>query len=304
LGNTISAVTDNRGNFKFYVPFGQYRLKFDEKILGDNFELAENDIDIVLTNGMESYYHTFFIMEKKRKVKNKKFGADGSVTESSGEAGSSENRNGGKNANDANANKKFGGVSDGVENLKTFDKGKPDSINKSVSPNPKTEDVENLRTFGKPKKSDLPDASNNINPTGGINWAQMDSLIDILIGKTNPGSEITDEDLARIEESKITKSDLNKFANKTVYTIQIGAYTSGLPKSLLSEILRLNVKVESFKDPKDGLTKYFTGYYDTYDEASNARAEIEQRGLNGPFIISIHNGEIISIQDLLKKEGK
>ncbi len=304
LGNTISAVTDNRGNFKFYVPYGQYRLKFDEKILGDNFELAENDIDILLTNGMESYYHTFFIMEKKRKVKNKKFGADGSVTESLGEASSSENRNGGKNANDTNANKKFADASDGVENLKTFDKGKTDSINKVATASRKTEDVENLRTFGKPKKSDVPDVPNNINPTGGINWVQMDSLIDILIGKTNSGLEITAEDLARIEESKITKSDLNKFANKTVYTIQIGAYTAGLPKSLLSEILRLNVKVESFKDPKDGLTKYFSGYYDTYDEASNARAEIEQRGLNGPFIISIHNGEIISIQDLLKKIGK
>jgi hypothetical protein len=297
LGKTISAITDNRGNFKFYVPYGQYNLKFDESILGNNFELAENDIDVELTSGMESYYHTFFIIEKKRKVKNKKFGADGSVIESESEADSYDKSNNNGKQNDKNKS----GNNEKVENLKTFDKAKSDSTNKSVIPDSKTEAVENLKTFGSNK---ITDANNSTSASGKINWAQMDSLINILIGKTDPPTEISAEDLARIEESKITRSDLSKFANKTVYTIQIGAYSSGLPKKLLAEILKLKVKVESFKDPKDGLTKYFSGYYDTYDDASNARTEIEQRGLNGPFIIAIHNGEIISIQDLLKKIGK
>lgn len=80
-GKVITSVTDNKGNFKFYVPYGKYTLKFDEKVLGTGFELAQNDIAIELQDGMESYYHTFFIIEKKRKVINKKFGPDGKVIE-------------------------------------------------------------------------------------------------------------------------------------------------------------------------------------------------------------------------------
>lgn len=81
LGKVITSITDNRGNFKFYVPYGNYILKFDEKILGTGFELTQNDIPVKLSEGMESFYHTFFIIEKKRRVINKKFGPDGKVIE-------------------------------------------------------------------------------------------------------------------------------------------------------------------------------------------------------------------------------
>lgn len=87
-GRVITSVTDNLGQFKFYVPYGMYTLKLDEKILGSGFELAQNDIPLEFSDGMESYYHTFYIIEKKRKVKNKKFNADGTVTVTEGEAGS------------------------------------------------------------------------------------------------------------------------------------------------------------------------------------------------------------------------
>lgn len=87
-GAVITSITDNRGNFKFYVPYGKYTLRMDEKILGNGFQLAENDIPLEFTEGIESYYHTFFIIEKKRRVKNKKFNADGTVTVTESEAGS------------------------------------------------------------------------------------------------------------------------------------------------------------------------------------------------------------------------
>jgi hypothetical protein len=92
-GHVITSVTDNQGNFKFYVPYGEYTLKLDEKILGTGFELSQNDVPLEFSDGMESYYHTFYIIEKKRKVKNKKFNADGSVTVTEGEAGSVTNTN-------------------------------------------------------------------------------------------------------------------------------------------------------------------------------------------------------------------
>ena len=76
-GNNISTLTDNEGNFKFYTPKGKYTLAFDEAVLGSDFELAENDIELDLSDGIESYYHTFYILQKRRKVKAKKFSSEG-----------------------------------------------------------------------------------------------------------------------------------------------------------------------------------------------------------------------------------
>ncbi len=207
-----------------------------------------------------------------------------------------------------------------VENLKTFegqvnaDKGKGNVSNvdkdKNLAQmdsikrvNKKMEAVKNIKTLVGPVKADEGNG-NRSNTDKDKNWAQMDSLINVLTGKIKPGAKISANDLARIEASKITKSDLAKFVDKTVYTIQIGAYTTGLPKNILAEVLKLDLEVESYKDEKDGLTKYFIGYYNTYEAASNARTAIEQRGLKGPFVIVINNGEIISIKELINKNGK
>jgi hypothetical protein len=79
-GRTHTSVTDNRGNFNFFVPYAKYTLKFDENALGNGFYLPENDISLDLSTGIESYYHHFLIIEKKRKVKKKIFGPDGKIT--------------------------------------------------------------------------------------------------------------------------------------------------------------------------------------------------------------------------------
>jgi len=76
-GTNISTLTDNEGNFKFYTPKGKYTLAFDEAVLGSDFELAENDIELDLSDGIESYYHTFYILQKRRKVIAKKFSSEG-----------------------------------------------------------------------------------------------------------------------------------------------------------------------------------------------------------------------------------
>lgn len=78
-GKTVTTLTDRQGEFNFYLPYGRYTIRFDESVLGSDFELAENDVVLHLISGMESYYHTFFVTERKRKVKTKKFGADGQM---------------------------------------------------------------------------------------------------------------------------------------------------------------------------------------------------------------------------------
>jgi hypothetical protein len=78
-GNSYSTLTDRQGNFSFYVPFGYYALSMDEEVLSDRFFVAQNNIPIELEEGLESYYQAFFIIEKRRKVKKKKFNDKGEL---------------------------------------------------------------------------------------------------------------------------------------------------------------------------------------------------------------------------------
>ena len=79
MGNAYSTLTDRKGNFSFYVPYGFYTLSMDEEVLSDRFFLAQNNIPIELEEGMESYYQAFFVIEKRRRVRKKKFNEKGEV---------------------------------------------------------------------------------------------------------------------------------------------------------------------------------------------------------------------------------
>ncbi len=67
------ALTDLEGNFSFYLPNGTYILSMDESILGNRFRLAQNNMEITLKSGVESVYTSFYIAEKEREVKVKRF---------------------------------------------------------------------------------------------------------------------------------------------------------------------------------------------------------------------------------------
>ena len=81
LGNTYSTLTDVNGEYSFYVPFGTYRLNLDENILSDRFMLGQNNIPLELEEGMDSFYQSFFIIEKKRTVRKKRFNGNGEQIE-------------------------------------------------------------------------------------------------------------------------------------------------------------------------------------------------------------------------------
>jgi hypothetical protein len=79
LGNTVATLTDYNGNFNFYVPYGNYILAMDEEVLGDRFYIAQNYIPMDLYEGMDGFYQSFFIIEKRRTVKKKKFNEKGEL---------------------------------------------------------------------------------------------------------------------------------------------------------------------------------------------------------------------------------
>jgi len=78
-GFTHKALTDNKGFFSFYVPYGKYTLRFNENMLGKEFSLNDNDIEIDLNPSENSFYHSFIIIEKQKKVKKKRFDSEGNL---------------------------------------------------------------------------------------------------------------------------------------------------------------------------------------------------------------------------------
>ena len=76
-GKTQTTLTNTKGEFYFYVQYGTYVLSMDQNVLGEKFTLAQNNIKLELEEGMDSYFNSFYVIEKHRKVKKKIFGADG-----------------------------------------------------------------------------------------------------------------------------------------------------------------------------------------------------------------------------------
>ena len=77
LGNLYTSLTDSKGYFKFYVPKNSYVLKFDENILGQSFELVENEIPVNFDSESDKYFYSFHVTERRRNVTSKKFSSTG-----------------------------------------------------------------------------------------------------------------------------------------------------------------------------------------------------------------------------------
>lgn len=80
-GKSASTLTANDGTFMFYLPYGEYTISMDEKILGDRFRLLQNDIEVKLDKGIENLFISFYIAENQRKIKRKRFDANGNLIE-------------------------------------------------------------------------------------------------------------------------------------------------------------------------------------------------------------------------------
>jgi hypothetical protein len=71
-GKAYSTLTDPKGGFTLYVPSGKYLMTMDEAVLGERFALAQNNVEIELRIGMEGFFYSFYVIEKKRRINMKK----------------------------------------------------------------------------------------------------------------------------------------------------------------------------------------------------------------------------------------
>ena len=254
-GRTFSSITDNRGNFNFYVPYSKYTLKFDEKALGSSFYLPENDIPLDLRSGIESYYHHFLIIEKKRRVKKKIFGPDGKVTIVEENATS---QNSGKNNQNSNV----------VAN----NTGKNNTIGKTGTSN-------NTGKNGT--------GNNNANQNGVANdqitivnkEQQLDSLIELLNKLISRMATKADVRTIVKQELQLLMDELN-----ATFTIKIEELPPGKnPTGLLLQLVRLN-KVEQVKG-KSGNTIYFSGDYNNINEAERFCRDYQTSGFRNAKVV-------------------
>jgi hypothetical protein len=254
LGKTYSAITDNKGNYNFYVPYSKYILKFDEKVLGSSFYLAENDINLDLSAGIESYYHNFLIIEKKRKVKRKIFGPDGKITYVEDDAGSSKNGKDkdGKNATDKN---NLAGAKDG-----------------------KSKDGTGKGKDGLAQGKDGKDGAQSEVSTQSKEQ-QLDSLINVL-------NRLIARAATRIDVRAIVKQEMQKLIDElnASFTINIEELPKGKnPTGMLMQLLRLNKVVET-KLP-NGSRVYTSGDYKNISDAEKFCRDYQTSGFKKAKVV-------------------
>lgn len=237
-GKTFSSITDMDGNFNFYVPYEKYVLKFDEKALGSSFYLPENDIDLDLRSGIESYYHHFLIIEKKRKIKKKIFGPDGKITYVEEEAGS-----------------------------KKSDKDKIEEDENST-------DEKNKDKSGKDANKDGISGSDGINGLQIIEakFKQLDSLLDVLNRMIARAATKPDVRAIVRQEMQLLIEELN-----ATFTIVIDELPKGKnPTGILLQLVRMK-KVEEIKLP-NGNKLYFSGDYKNVTDAEKFCRDFQTSG--------------------------
>ncbi len=97
---------------------------------------------------------------------------------------------------------------------------------------------------------------------------------------------------------------VNAIDSKLVkFRIQVGAYKEKVPVEALDLFLDVG-KVLPKRDIKSGLTKYYVGKLNNYQEAINFRDELIKKGLDDCFIVGEFNSNIISSKEALNIIGQ
>lgn len=84
--------------------------------------------------------------------------------------------------------------------------------------------------------------------------------------------------------SKVPTTALPASTGK-MYRVQIGAFSAKPKIDGVTEVTTLVLE--------NGITKYFSGNYSTYEEALKRKKEMAEKGFQGAFIVAFENGKIV-----------
>ena len=81
------------------------------------------------------------------------------------------------------------------------------------------------------------------------------------------------------------------------YSTQIAALHNAVNADILATRYKINAKINT--EMADGFTKYTTGSYTDYKTARDAREDIKNKGVVGPFVTAYNSGKRITVQEAL-----
>lgn len=110
-----------------------------------------------------------------------------------------------------------------------------------------------------------------------------------IVVKEKPKSDVVMKEKPKSDEAK----NLIDPKDVVLFRVQIGAHANPLSKNIYENVA--NLQVIPFED---GLTRYFSGAFSTYNEAAQRRDEMISNGFEGAFIVAFKNGKRISLSAL------
>ena len=82
------------------------------------------------------------------------------------------------------------------------------------------------------------------------------------------------------------------------FRVQVGAYMEQIPTDVLDTYLEIG-NVYPKRDPNSGLTKYFIGEFNNYEDATTYKLELIERGIVDSFVVGEFKGNIITAIEAL-----
>ena len=93
-------------------------------------------------------------------------------------------------------------------------------------------------------------------------------------------------------EAKQWEGD-NSAGGEIIYRVQVGAFTRTADEKIFEDLPEL-IKVSS----DDGYIRYFTGSFDTYNDAAKSKIDILTNGFNGAFVVAFKGGNRVSLNNI------
>ena len=82
------------------------------------------------------------------------------------------------------------------------------------------------------------------------------------------------------------------------FRVQVGAYMEQIPTDVLDTYLEIG-SVYPKRDINSGLTKYYIGKFEEYEQATNYKLELIEKGIVDCFVVGEFKGNIISAVEAL-----
>lgn len=89
-----------------------------------------------------------------------------------------------------------------------------------------------------------------------------------------------------IDERSVSRADDSQFGGQTVYRVQIGAFANKLNNDIFQDVKDLIVITTA-----DGLTRYYTGAFTSYQQAASRKIDMLEIGFDGSHVIPFKEGQ-------------